>query len=238
MKKIEVHALLHNEAQLLPYFVMHYSQFADIYFYESDSTDGSAELARIMGANVINFPTGNVINELVFLEMKNNCWKKSKADWVIIADTDEFVYHPDIINILSNTKYTIFYPQEWRMFTDKFPTTNGQIYDEVKYGIPGQFGYNKMNLFRPDQITDMNYDAGCHSCNPQGNVLLAPETDIITLHFHDFGVDYRVKRNAHVMSRISEINLQRGWGTHNAWSREKIQAYYDDAKKHVVRVIQ
>jgi Glycosyl transferase family 2 len=235
--KIEVHSLLHNEAPLVPYFVQHYCQFADIYFYESDSTDGSPQIAKILGAHVIPFETGNEINELTFLKMKNNCWKKSKADWVIIVDTDEFVYHHDIVNILKNTKYTAFHPKEYRMIADTFPTCHGQIYDEVKYGVPGLPGYNKINIFRPDQITDMNYDAGCHSCSPQGNVHVCEETDIITMHFRDLGIKYRIARNAYIDSRRTQINKERGWGTHVTWSEEKIRADLSEAKKHLVQVI-
>jgi hypothetical protein len=169
--------------------------------------------------------------------MKNNCWKNSTADWVIIVDTDEFVYHPDLINILERTEYNMFYPKEWRMFSEIFPTTNGQIYDEVKYGIPGQPGYNKCNIFKPSDVKEMNYQAGCHSCSPEGDIRLCPETDIITLHFHDLGIEYRLKRNAYLAGRISEVNKQRGWGTHVTWPEEKIRAYYADAMAKVIKII-
>jgi hypothetical protein len=235
--KIEVHSLLHNEAHMIPYFVLHYSQFADIFFYESDSTDGSREIAEALGAKVISLPTENVVNELVFLQMKNNCWKDSKADWVIIGDTDEFVYHPNLVDILEKTKYNMFYPKEWRMIAREFPTTEGQIYDEVKYGFPGDPGYNKMNIFRPNEIKEMNYEAGCHSCHPEGNIKLCPDTDIVTLHFHDVGIEYRLKRNVYLASRISQVNKDRGWGVHVTWTEEKIRADFEANMKKAVRVI-
>lgn len=237
MIKIEVHSLLCNEAPMIPYFVLHYSQFADIYFYESNSSDGSPEIARILGAKVIPFPCDYKINEINFLLMKNNCWKNSKADWVIICDADEFVYHPDIINILLKTKYTIFHPKEWRMISRELPTTHGQIYDEIKYGFPGESGYGKMNLFRPDQITEMNYEAGCHSCHPTGNVKLAPKTDIKTLHFHEVGMEYRILRNKYLNERLSDVNRQMGWGIHVTWPEEKIKADFEKNMKKAVRVI-
>lgn len=226
---IEVHSLLHNEAPILPYFIRHYQQFADIYFYESDSTDGSPDIAKKLGAKVIPLETGNQVNETVFLYMKNNCWKKSKADWVIIADTDEFVYHPDLVNILANTPYTIFYPKEWRMVARKFPKTKGQIYDEVVYGFPGSPGYNKMNIFRPSEIKEMNYNAGCHSCNPVGNIKLAPETDIITLHFHDLGIEERLAKNRYIAGRVSDENKSHGWGIHVFWDEQTIRNNFEKA---------
>jgi len=236
--KIEVHSLLHNEAAMLPYFMLHYSQFADkVYFYESDSTDNSKEIAEILGATIIPLKTGNFVDELVFLEMKNNCWKGSDADWVIIVDTDEFVYHPNIKYYLKDTPYTAFYPKEWRMFAKEFPKTKGQIYEEVNMGIPGKQGYNKLNLFRPSEITEMNYEAGCHTCHPTGNVKICYDTDIITMHFHDMGIENRLKRNAYLASRISEVNKARGWGSHVLWSREKVIAYYEEALKEAIRVV-
>lgn len=235
--KIEVHALLHNEAPMIPYFIRHYQRFADIYFYESNSTDGSVELAESLGAHVIPFPTGNELNEIRFLEMKNNCWKGSDADWVIIGDTDELVYHPNLINILQSTKYTIFYPKEWRMYSEHFPTTPGQIYDEVQYGTPGLPGYNKMNLFRPSEIKEMNYAVGCHSAQPEGNVKICTDSEIVTLHFHNMGIDYRLKRNAYFASRLSELNKQRGWGSHVQLSENKVKEEIEKEMGNLVKVI-
>jgi glycosyltransferase involved in cell wall biosynthesis len=236
--KIETHCLLHNEAPMIPYFVMHYSQYGEIFFYESDSTDGSPQIAKALGANVINLPTGDEVNELIFLWMKNNCWKNSKADWVFITDTDEFIYHPYLKEVLKRAvSYTMFYPKEYRMISREFPTTNGQIYDEVKLGWPGEPGYNKLNIFRPSEIKEMNYNAGCHSCAPVGNISIFPETDIRTLHFHDVGLEYRIKRNKYLASRISQVNKDRGWGVHVTWPEEKIRQDFENNLKRAVQVI-
>jgi glycosyltransferase involved in cell wall biosynthesis len=235
--KIEVHSLLHQEAQLIPYFIRHYQQFADIIFYESDSTDGSPDIAKRLGAKVLPLNTGNEVNELSFLQMKNNCWKDSKADWVIICDTDEFIYHPNLVEILQTTEYNAFYPKEWRMYSRYFPTTAGQIYDEVRYGIPGQLGYNKLNIFRPSEIKEMNYDAGCHSCHPIGNIKLAPETNIVMLHFHNLGIDWRIAKNKYIASRVSEENKKRGWGTHVFLDEKKVREDIETAMKQIVKVL-
>lgn len=234
---IEVHSLLHNEATILPYFMRHYSQFADVIFYESDSTDGSPQIAKRLGAKVIPLPTNNEVNDSVFTGMKNNCWKNSKADWVIVCDTDEFVYHPKLLSILKKTPYTIFYPKEWRMYSFDFPTTKKQIYEEVRFGVPGKFGFNKMNLFKPKEIKEMNYTAGCHTSNPQGNVRLCPDTDIVTLHFHSVGIEYLIKRSAYLGSRLSEENKQNGWGYHFNLHKNIIIAEFERDMKNIVKVL-
>lgn len=235
--KIEVHALLHNEALILPYFIRHYQRFAKIFFYESDSTDNSLEIAKKLSTNIIPLPTGNQVNDEVFTDMKNNCWKNSDADWVIVCDPDEFVYHPDLIHILENTEFTIFKPDEWRMYSREFPTTTGQIYDEVKYGVPGFPQHNKMILFRPSEIKEMNYCAGCHAGAPVGNVNICDDSEILTLHYHDLGVEYRVARNKYLGSRLSEINKLRGWGSHLLVPEDVIRKNFEDDYKNIVQVV-
>jgi hypothetical protein len=234
---IEVHCLLHNEAPILSYFIRHYQRFADIYFYENNSTDGSRELARKLCTNIISLETGNEVNDSVFTDMKNNCWKHSTADWVIPCDADEFVYHPDLPGVLEKTEATIFLPEEWRMFSDHFPTTPGQIYEEVKFGVPGYPGHNKMILFRPSEIKEMRYGAGCHAASPLGNVRLCTKTDILTLHYHDLGIEYRLSRNAYLASRLSAVNLERGWGSHLLWSEETVRDMFNDDLKKCVQVV-
>ncbi|MDD5006565.1 MAG: hypothetical protein PHS33_08730, partial [Candidatus Omnitrophica bacterium] len=127
--------------------------------------------------------------------------------------------------------------QEFLMYSREFPSTNGQIYDEIKYGKPGLSGYGKMNLFRPDAIQEMNYNAGCHSCNPQGNVKLCPKTDIITLHYHYPGLAYRLRKNRYIAGRLSDINKQMGWGVHHTWAEKKVIADFEEAMKHLVKVV-
>jgi len=235
--KIEVHSLLCNEAPLIPYFMRHYGQFADVYFYESNSHDGSRKIAQRLGAHIIDFPTGNEIDENMFCEMKNNCWKGSKADWVVVGDCDEFIYHPQLVKGLQHTKYTIFHPKEWRMYSDSFPTTNGQIYEEVNMGVLGDKNMNKMNLFRPNEIKEMNYTAGCHGASPEGNVLLCPDTSIVTLHMHHLGLKYRIEKNKQLAERLSDVNKRNGWGYHVQMKEREVQKKWDQQVTKLVRVL-
>jgi len=236
--KIEVHSLLHNEILMLPYFVRHYSQFADIIFYESNSTDGSPEFAELLGCKVVKIQDNdNLVDERIFTDLKNNCWKDSKADWVIIGDTDEFVYHPDLVNILKKTKYNMFRPQEFLMYDRKFPSKDGQIYDELMYGTSGVMGSGKTNLFKPSEIKEINYNHGSHSCNPSGNIRLCPKTDIKTLHYHFPSVEYRIARNRYIANRLSAINKQMGWGVHHSWSEQEVRAFFEKGMKQRIKVV-
>ena len=169
--KIEVYALTNNEEQIMPYFMRHYTQFAHVILLENNSTDRTVEIAQSMGAEIWKYDVPDEINDQWYLDVKNNCWKNSKADWVIIGDADEFVYHPHIIEYLERTDATIFLPRLWNMFSEKFPTTTGQIYEEVTGGRPGG---PKMNLFRPSEIKEINYDSSSNCIFYSGHYCFFP----------------------------------------------------------------
>src|SRR5574343_241361 len=166
---VEIYALCHQEAKIIPYFMRHYNQYGKVFLYEGHSTDGSRELAESMGATVINLDTNNEVRDDIFSSVKNNCWKDSKADWVIVCDMDEFIWHPNFIAYLETVPETIVAPRTFEMMAPQFPTTVGQIYDEVKYGFEIR---TKFFLFRPQALKEISYGAGCHDALPQGSVFI------------------------------------------------------------------
>jgi len=231
---IEVYALTNNEEKLMPYFMRHYNQFAKVILLESNSTDRTIEIAESMGADVWTYDVPDEVNDEWFLEVKNNCWKESKADWVMVVDADEFIYHPDIVGILEKTDATVFLPRLFNMFHDCFPTTEGQIYEEV---TGGREGGGKMNIFRPSEITEINYAIGCHNATPEGNVNLSINSEIMTLHMRHLGSDYVIERNKRFASRMSELNRSMGWGFHVDSPPEEVIKYMHDEMTGLIHVI-
>ena len=177
--KIETYILANNEERLMAYIMRHYTQFSDVILLENSSTDRTVEIAEAMGGKVWSFDREDEINDEWFTYIKNNCWKDSKADWVIIVDADEFVYHPNIKEYLEKTDATIFLPKFFNMFSETFPTTEGQIYEEVTMGREEG---GKTNIFKPSEIQEISYGPGCHNAIPVGNVILKTDSEIITMH--------------------------------------------------------
>lgn len=240
---IEIYALCHQEAQMIPYFMRHYSQYGKVFLFEGHSTDGSAELARSLGATIIPVDTGNEIRDDIFTDLKNNYWKNSKADWVIICDMDEFVYHPNFLEYLKTLECTVVRPAWYEMFSDVFPTTQGQIYEEINMGFyfkiihhPIVIITDKLCLFKPRELTEMNYKPGCHEAHPEGNVIVNEDSEIICMHMRHLSLDYIMKRNTYFSKRRSAINRQNGWGSHLESSRENVQEWFDIHKPKLVKV--
>ena len=232
--KIEVYAVCHNEEKLLPYFLRHYSRFASMTIYDNESTDKSVKIATDGGARVISFNTTGEFREDIMTEIRNTCWKESKAEWVIVCDIDELVCHEDLPKALSSIRGTVILPRMFNMYTDVFPTTKGQIYEEVNMGIDIN---GKMNIFKPSEIKAMNYDVGCHNAKPEGNFILNLRSDIVTLHFKQLSPEYVISRNYYLHARQSEVNRVNGWNWHFGESAEATLNNFRDVKPRLVKII-
>lgn len=180
---IDVYSICYNEEFILPYFIRHYNQFSrNITIYDNNSTDSSLEIIKSNNINLITFETEGRYQEDKQIYIRNNCWKNSDADWVIICDMDEFLFHPNLLNYLENTKNNLIFGRGYEMMSEYLPTTNNQIYDEIKNGYPmDEFpsynlpylksNYSKGILFKPSEIKEINYGPGSHYCSPIGNII-------------------------------------------------------------------
>jgi glycosyltransferase involved in cell wall biosynthesis len=237
--KIEAFAICYNEEALLPYYLRHYSQFCDqIIIFDNYSTDRSEEICLANPkVKLVKYDSGNQIRDDIYLQIKNNCWKNSNADWVIVGDIDELVYHADIVKALKDvtlSEATIITPRMFNMYSEKFPVTEGQIYEEVTYGIPCG---SKTNVFRPRMITNINYDPGCHEAHPEGNVIFYHVVGMKTFHMRYLSKQWVIDRNEQSYKRLSELNKQLGWGIHYHATAQKISEDFDRDIKQAIQVI-
>jgi glycosyltransferase involved in cell wall biosynthesis len=232
--KIETFAVCFNEQALMPYFLRHYLQYGSVTIFDNYSTDNSVKIAEENGAIVYQFDSEGQFNEAILTHIRNICWKESKADWVIVCDIDELVYHKNLVKVLESIKETVILPRMFNMFSEVFPTTEGQIYDEVQYGT--EFN-SKPCMFRPSEIKNMNFEPGNHFAHPEGNYSLNITSPILNLHFKNMSVDYVVERNKLLNARNTEINRQNNWNWHIAETREQTEQRFLEAKQRLIKVI-
>ena len=193
---LEVFAICYNEEILLPFFIEHYKKMgAKITIYDNNSTDSSRKIILDAGCKLFAYDTNNQIRDDIYLKIKNNCWKNSDAEWVIVCDIDEFL---EVNFDVSN--YTII---------------NTKGYDIV--GMPpSRFGvenplYSKHIMFRRSHFKEIGYNFGCHQCKPVGNISGSKEIATL-LHYKYISEDYMYKRKLMYQSRLSELNIKYGWG--------------------------
>ena len=218
--KIHLYAVLWNEAPLLPYFFRHYDQFVERYvMYDNGSTDGTLDMLRAHPrVEVRPYVTAGTSVCVTGAQLKSQCWKESRgqADLVIVCDVDELLWHPNLSNYLQQAVsrgLTLLRATGWQLVHPTFPTTPGQIYDEVKTGFRAG-GFNKSCIFNPVAVHEINYSVGAHDNTPTGFVYRDADPELRLLHCKYLGVDYLIQRYAELKPRLLSGDLQHGWGSH------------------------
>ena len=221
--KIDVFAICYNEEVMLPYFIRHYSQFAsNITIFDNHSTDGTREiLDRNRWISVCSYDSNNEIRDDIYLKIKNNCWKHSIADWVIVCDIDELVYFFKPLQNLEN--FTVVMPDWFEMVSDVLPIGEQQIYNQIHEGVcHGQT--SKCIMFRPQALREINYDPGAHGINPVGDARVLHTSDAGILHYKYISPDYVARRHQEFGKRLSQVNRQNKWGVQYDFSTEQTLA--------------
>ena len=212
---LDVYAICYNEEFMLPLFISHYKAMgANITIYDNLSTDNSKEIIINSGCTYIPYDSGGQIRDDLYLDIKNNCWKKSTAEWVAIVDIDEFI---ELQPSLKLDKSTMVRTKGYDMIGAP-PSRNG---------VPNNM-YSKYCMFRPKQIREINYRAGCHTCSPVGNIFVSEETANL-LHYKYISKEYVFNRHTVYESRLSDINKRFSWGIeYQNVIKEDIEKKIDD----------
>lgn len=217
---VHVFSLCWNEEILLPYYFNFYkSRFTNVKFtiYDNQSTDRSLEIMNNFGAEVLTFSTENQINDETYLRIKNNCWKNTDADWVIVCDVDELL---DISESdLLECDFTIVSTIGFNVFR---PIRSGVL--KLNY-LNRSPSYDKFLMFKKTQIQEINYDYGCHTASPVGCVKMS-EYGFTLYHAKYISAEYMLKRYDLFKKRLSVFNKMNKLSYHYMFSKVDILIEY------------
>lgn len=215
--KIIVFSLCYNQADILTWFLRHYSSFVDeISVFDDHSTDGSRELLQACSKVVLrDWPYEPGINEDLFLQHAYEWYPKAHPafDWVFWVDPDEIVWAPDIRAVLEkNSQYEVLQTTGFNMTGDGLPPDDGksQIWQVSPFGVPAPV-YSKPVVFRPSAM--IRWNRGKHAlenCQPK----ISPDRSLRLLHYRYMGGDYTATKNAKNYARCGLLNGDKG----PAWS--------------------
>lgn len=225
---IEAHLLAFNEAELIGYAIRNLRTFATrIIIHDAGSTDGTRDICKAYGVEIVPWSIGATLDDETNMKLKNECWKGTDADWVTVLDADEFLYFPkganDTLETYERLHAAIIKAHGFDMYSEDFPTTEGQIYDEVKLGAPADKWYSKPVLFSPKRVKEMGFGIGAHEADPvlMNNTRLHvganwpkanPPTFLLHFH-HGIGPIERVAERLDAkQKRLSQKNIQNRWG--------------------------
>lgn len=216
---IHAHILAFNEEKILPFTLDYYSTICEkIYIYDNMSTDGSDEIySRYPKVEVIKWSSDGQINEMNYVQIKSNGYKQTSrdADWVIVCDCDEFLYHPDLIEKLKFFKevgVTVPKIEGHDMVSEEFPTYDGElIVTKIKTGSDVYPPFCKNIIFNPK--LNVTYGIGGHSfrCDNANYSLMS---ELKLLHYKFLGKDYVSKIYKERAERLSDFNKSHKFGEH------------------------
>lgn len=262
--RISVISTCYNEEAIMPFFIDYYSSFCDeIIFFDGNSTDNTHNIIKSsIGKTKCNIElrishsigTCDGYNEKILkrvnydrnqslLYVRNNAWKhlfsRDLNDWVLIVDSDEFLYHSSglrkKLELFRENKITLPTVQGFNMVSDVYPTfeKGNFLCEKLQSGFWNQH-YSKNLVFDSKQITDINYEPGCHTCHPVGNVVKdgEPFIDCIKLMHYKY-IDYNnfIKKESSKYDHLSEIDKENFWGTHYKTNKELTIASWESFKQ-------
>lgn len=232
-RTIEVFGIFWNEENIIQDFIDWYRikiPNSKITIIDNFSTDRTAEIAKENGCDVIPFNTNGFMDEQTLMRIRNNIWKQSISEWIIIVDSDEFV---DITHdILDNAKWNVAKCVGYEMFGE------GEPINELIYGCPSN-GYSKSAIFNKNEIEDMNFGAGSHTENPTSKkdyVVKFAEIRPNLYHTKWRSWNNGIER-AHILAkRRSEHSIRMGWNFHYGLPDKTHQEYYTNGMKNRVKI--
>jgi len=231
---ITIYIVAYNEEIILPFTIDHYKKRfpnCNIIVYDNMSTDKTPEIAIKNGAKVLQFDTNNQINDLKYLEIKNNCWKNSDNNWVIVCDVDELLdINQEQLIKEANNGVSIIKSCGYNMvnFNDNLDIKS------IKYGKRAP-QYDKYIMFNKEFIHSINYEAGCHICNPVGTIKYSC-CSYNLYHYHFINFEFVMSKYKRNITRLSKENIKHGWGIHYTISEQELKDKFDLLRRESIRV--
>jgi FkbM family methyltransferase len=226
--KINVFLVCYNEAVLLPNTVKHYRSLlpsCSITIYDNESTDNSVELAKSLGCTVINWDTGNRIDDHKLRDLKNTCWKSITDGWIIMADMDEWlcVSESDLQDEFNNGT-TILNVRGVNMIGESKLTDLSDIDLFSLEKLKHFQNESKKLCFLRESINDIEYTNGAHWCFPKGTIKYSLKT-YINKHMHFLGLNFLIDKYTKCYHRSHEMRKE-NMAIHYTDNVERITSAY------------
>jgi glycosyltransferase involved in cell wall biosynthesis len=225
---ITVYSLAFNEEAIMKFMIDHYrTRFPGcrIVIHDNYSTDNTVDIALANGVEVVYYDTNGKLDDHHYIGIKNECWKSSKTDWVVVCDMDELLeINEEQLKAEEALGTTMIRAEGYSMINME----DNMEFAGIKYGARST-PYDKSYMFNKKYISQIDYVHGCHRCSPLGTVKNSSKA-YVAYHFKNINADALVARYKLYASRLSDLNLKRGHGGHYKNTEEQIRGDFRNAR--------
>jgi glycosyltransferase involved in cell wall biosynthesis len=237
--KIAVITLARNEERMMPYFLRHYLRFIgadEVVVWDNASTDRTRSIvAQYPKTRIAPYDTNGKLDDIKHAHIKSLCYRNEQpyaltppldADWYIIVDCDEFVYHPDLrayLAIGERDGWTLPLTCGISMVSETdLPPDDGALLltDWCKTGVPAD-NYGKRCVIH--KSAKMDYGPGAHTQHPHCGVQDSPTHEIKLLHYDYLSAERVLAKYRRNQQTLSDTNVAYSLGTHCYFDEKNVQ---------------
>lgn len=239
--RIVLYTLCWNDFPRLQFFFRHYDKFVTRYVIYDDGSDEptldvlrqhpNVEIRRFERSH----PDSFVLSQQ---SISNTCWKecRDEADWVIVTDIDEHLWHPNMTAYLDQNLrkgVTVIPALGFQMIHDVVPPVTADLSDVVTRGMPWS-EMMKLSIFNPKAIAEINFGVGRHNACPTGKVVLPKSDELLLLHYKYLGFSETFARHHDEFSGLGPTDIEMNWGNQYWQTVETHRKLWDHYSLHAV----
>lgn len=239
--RVHLHTVCWNEAAGLGSFFRHYSPWVEHFFIHDDGSDDASREILAARPDVTMVPLARHDPASWVLSAKHvydMSWHRSRdeADWVVVANVDEHLHHPDMAGYLArmfDTGVTVIPALGYQMI-DRNPARPGSLlWRDHPFGAPWR-NMSKLQIFRPDRIRRSDFAPGRHKVDFEGQIVLPGRDEALNLHYKYLGLEETFARHRLQAERLGPGDLACGWGHKYRWTRAEYVADFENFSRRAV----
>lgn len=203
--------------------------------YDNMSDDNTEQICKENNVEFIQFDTNGKMDEKTLIELRNNNWKNSEANYIIVCDSDELVdiTEKELLDNLENPSWTVSKCKGVELFG------NDKFFKDAYYGVYSE-GYSKKVLFLKDAIESMNFEAGSHKANPTPNLgfgVIYNENPPKLYHTKWQDFEEGITRQNMIKNKgVSEDSKKKGWNFHYNLSDNIHKDYWQNGFNNRIKI--
>lgn len=216
----------YNEEFLAPFFLNHYSYADQItIILDADTNDNSESIVkRYPNTKIVNFKFPDMMDDEIKSRIITEQYVKSKHNWVLAVDADEFVFYKKnscfiynlnrYLNQYSNYDLIkVAFYQIYKNIIDKKLDSTIDTVPQRRHGDPNIFSEHNKLYLKPILVKtglQIKWDPGCHFLKNNNSKILVSDNILFGAHWamadEEFVFSRRIKNRR---ERQSKNNIEK-----------------------------